>query len=535
MPPRARRSRGRNLNYVLEERKARRRSRLRASLIGAVALGLAIMLFLDWRAQRRAPAITANRVVVLPFDNRTGDVRFDALGLVASDWITRVLSLYAPQREVVPTTTTMAYIHSAQLRRFDLVNRSLRLARGTRAQIVVWGSFYITGDSLRFNVEIDDLKTSLMLGSVPQIAAAVDEPMRGVDRLRSAVVGAILHNESAFHPIRRGVPELHAYQAFVSGLEHYMQRRYASAAAQFAVAAERDSTQAVHDVWLADAWLRAGRYARADSAMRRLTGARAPRSLEARALRSYAQLRHDRGAAYLWTARTAALNPADDLAQYETALAALALGRPREARRLFGEMHADYGALHGRPEYYLHYAAAYHLLGSHNLELRVVRRGLRTRSRSLDVRLANCRVRATQGDEADALAALYALAARDTDTASILTIGTALEDCAGELDAHGLGAAAMEATKLAAQWRARHPTPRAAPRDSVYERAQLRLQEARALAERGALSEALNVLGEAFFDGLPYYEPGRMMLHAEPAFRRLRHTRGFLRINQTRG
>ena len=534
MPPRTRRSRGRNLNYVLEERKARRRGRLRTLVVGILVLAVAVVLFLEWRVQRRTPAITPDRVVVLPLDNRTGEARFDTLGLVAADWITRVLSLYAPRREVVPTATTLAYLRSARLARYDLVERSTRLARGTRAQIVVWGSFYQTGDSLRFSIEIDDLKTSLMLGSVPQVAADTSNPMRGVDRLRSAVVGAILHNESMFHPIRRSVPELHAYQAYVTGLDHYMQRRYTTAAMLFELAAQRDTTQPLHAVWLTDALMRSGQFARADSVSRQLSGRRVPRSLEARALRSYALLRGDRSSAYLWTARPAAFNRADDLAQYETALAALALGRPREARRLFGEMHGDFGVLHGRPEYYLHYAAAHHLLGSHNLELRVVHRALRTRSLSLDVRLANCRARAALGNEEDALAALGALTARDTDTASVLTVGMALEDCAGELDAHGMSAVARRATEMAAQWHARHGK-RATRPDSVYERAQLLLQQARTLAQRGALGESLNALGEAFFHGLPYYEPGRMMLHADPAFRRLRHTRGFVRINQTRG
>ena len=534
MPPRARRSRGRNLNFVIEERKARRRSRLRAVLLATAAVGIAVILFLDWREQRRAPAITPNRVVVLPLDNRTGAAAFDTLGIVASDWISRVLSLYGRQHEIVPTTTTLAYLRSAQLGRFDLLSRAIRLARGTRSQIVVWGSYYRTGDSLRFSVEVDDLKTALMLGSVPQIATPVTDPMRGVDRLRSAVVGALVHTESAFRPIQRDVPELHAYQSYVSGLDHYMQRRYDAAAAQFAAALTADSAP-VHRVWLADALVHARQFRRADSVSGGLTGARVPRSLEARALRNYARLRGDLRAAYGWTADLALYNSADDLARYEVALAALALGRAREARRRFGELHPGDGVLHGRPDFYLHYGAAYHLLGNHNLELRVVRRGLRTRSRSLDVRLANCRVRAALGNEEAALSALGALVAQDTDTASILTVGMALDDCAGELDVHGLSKAAARARQLATAWHAQRPSPKPPARHPVYERADVQFQQARGLAQRGDLAGALNALGDAFQNGLPYYEPGRMMLHADPAFRRLRNTRGFLRFNQTRG
>jgi hypothetical protein len=61
------------------------------------------------------------------------------------------------------------------------------------------------------------------------------------------------------------------------------------------------------------------------------------------------------------------------------------------------------------------------------------------------------------------------------------------------------------------------------------------LEQARRLAERGQLAAALNALDNSFGHDLPFYEPGRMMLHAEPSFRRLRNTRGFLRLIHPRG
>jgi hypothetical protein len=530
------RSRGRNLNEILAERKARRLSRLRAILLivlGATALYALLHALYE---QRSDPAFERLRLVVVPLDNRTGDAAFDTVGLVASDWITNVLSGYAGAREVVPTTTTLAYMHSARLARHDLLNRALELARGTRAQIVVWGTFYRTGDSIRFNVEIQDLKTSLMIGSVPQIAAPVTNVMPAIDRLRNIVVREVLKTEWYNRPQLRPVPNLAAYQSFVTGLHHYVNRRYAAAGNAFAASRAQDTISWLpHQIWLVDALRESRQFIAAETASRQLHGRRVTRADEARAMRARARLRMDRDESYSWASMLPLQNRADDMAQYEFAVEALASAKPRAARRAFSELRGHVGFLHGRPEFFLHHAAAYHLFASHHQELRVVRAGLMMRYRSLDVRLANCRARAALGDRDNALAALNAIAAPDTDTVSVFTVGEALDDCGAELDAHGLVDVAGRAAQLSRGWHARRPSRPRIVRDPEYERAYVALEQARALAERGDGGAALSMLYDALSDGLPYYEPGRMMLHAEPAFRRLRNTRGFVRINQTRG
>jgi hypothetical protein len=345
-------------------------------------------------------------------------------------------------------------------------------------------------------------------------------------------VGALLHTESAARPIKRPVPEVRAYQSFVSGLDDYVHARYAQAARHFAFARDRDTSFLAPRIWLVETLLRARQFSRADSASRVVRGARSTHAEAARAMRGFTTLRADLLNNYAWSYTLAQQNAADDLASFELALAALALGRTREARRIFSEMKPAHGAMHGRPEYYQHHAAAYHLMGNHRAELKVVRAGLMARGQSLDVRLASCRARAALHEAADASAALNAIAAADTDTTgATITIRAALDDCAAELDAHGLPHLAIRARERARGL----PAPPALVRDSTYEPGHLRLAEARTLAELGQLAAALTVLGNAVGRDLPFYEPRRMMLHAEPAFRRLRNTRGFLRINHPRG
>lgn len=529
-PPR---SRGRNLNQVLAERRARRLSRLRTIAVAAL-IGVALVALLRSVLSRRVdPAYVANRLVVVPFENRTGNAAFDTLGLVTSDWVTRVLGNYAQARQVVPTTTTLAYMHSARLARHDLYNRALALARGTRAQFVVWGTIYQTGDSLHFNLEMQDVNTSLMVGSFPRISVTADNVMWAIDRVRGLVMREVFVGQF-FR--QRPLAGLDAYQAFVSGLDHYVNRRYAHAAADFARSRDRDTVSSLpHQIWLVDALIGARQFDDADAAARRTRGLRVTRADEARAMRGRAWLRADRAEAYSWASLLATQNAADDLARYEFALEALANAAPRAARRPFTEMQPHTGLLHGRPDFFLHHAAAYHLMNNHQQELRVVRAGLMLRYRSLDVRLANCRARAALGNAENAIVALNAIASNDTDTTSIITVGDALEDCGAELAAHGLGVVAARAEALRRQWQSARPRRPAIVRHSVYERAYIQLEEARALAAQGKDGAALNRLYEARGNGLPYYEPGRMMLHAEPAFRKLLNTRGFLRINQTGG
>jgi hypothetical protein len=528
--------RGRNLDDILAERRARRLTRLRAialGLLGIIAVALVVRRVLELR---RNPTYAQLRTIVVPLDNRTGDSAYDALSLVASDWITRNMTRYSPAVEVVPTVSMLAYEQSARLRRFDLFERSRGFAHGTGAQTVVWGSFYRTRDSLRFNVEISDLRNSLMVGSIPQITTHADSPMIAVDQLRTHVIRALVRSRPPEPWRGRRVPAFPAYEAFVKGLRAHVYRNYDTAAAQFEASNQADTAEALPSwAWWSEALIRSRQFARADTVLRRAAPPIQMRADYTRAARSGAYLRGDTYSVYASSAQLSDLNAADDVAGYETALAALAMKWPREARRRFSEIQPMQGAVHGRPEYFLHYAAAYHIAQSHRAELSIVRRGLKTRPRTIAVRLANCRVRAGLQSHEDAGHALNALLARDTDTTGTLTLGYALEDCAAELDAHGLADLAKRAWQAADAWHRARPRAPAIVPDTGVERGHIRLGEARDHARRGELGPALNAIGEAINRGLPFYEPGRVMLHADTSFRRLRNTRGFLRINQPRG
>ena len=523
--------RGRNLDVLLAERRARRRSILLNTLAGVLALAGIIYLIKVWYDQRRVPDDTEHRVVIAPFDNRTGDRALDDLGLITSDWITNGLSRFAPRYQVVPTTTVLAYKHSARVSRFDPYTGARVLAGGTRAHILVHGSYYYARDSLRFHFSIHDLNADTAWTQWKDVAAPAHDVMRGVDLVRRMVAERIL--STVWEGRLRGarVPEFEQYAAFVRGLDAYARREYTQAAEHFARADGAPTLQVLS--WHMDALARGKQFERADSLARSWRRHYFTPEGRARLAHGWARINGNTWNAYVASLMLARANPADDAARFDHALDALAVGHPREARRIFSELYPNRGSLHGRPEYWLHFAAAYHMLGNHRSEMRVVRDGQRARERALEVRLAYCRVRAAGKDREAALSALNAITWADVDTAfASISVPVALRDCAAELEAHGHVDLASLAQQKANVWsrNARRSEP-----DSAHDRGFTWYREAQLEAAAGRLDEAVKALRAALDNGYPLYRRGHVMLHADPSLRPLWSTREFKALVKPRG
>ncbi|HEY0670715.1 MAG TPA: hypothetical protein VGD27_00545 [Longimicrobiales bacterium] len=536
--------RGRNINVALEARRARRNARLLRGAFALFGVSALVITVYSWYRDRVQIDDVEHRILVAPFENLTGNAALDYVGVAAADWTNQLLALRW-RKEVVPVTTALAYSHSAGLARYDPLRRYRALASGTRAGTLITGAYYLDGPRLRFYVELYNLAREWTIDTA-HVAVDLQYPMDGVQRVQAVVSRKLGGPRLVGMP----APDSAIYRALASGFQHYVKREYARAAQAFASAPAVESTAhlppaPVRRAWLLDALIRARQFPRADSVAAGVpawlfapSARQMPLPLRADhaiLMRGVMWLRNDLLNAHRWSTQLMTLSPADDLVQFDHALSALALNRSRQARRLFKQMHPHRGALHGRPEYWLHYAAAYHHLGEHSSELRIIREGQLARPRAVDVRLAYCRVRAALGDREDALSALNAISYADTDTTrGSVSIGTALEDCAAELGAHGLPDLARQGLNMARVWRRNDPVHQIV-RDSAFEPGYILLEEAGRQAEAGQIDEANSTLQEALEQGLPYYEPGRVLLHAEPALRKLRNTRGFLRINQPQG
>ncbi|MEO1087974.1 MAG: serine/threonine-protein kinase, partial [Acidobacteriota bacterium] len=100
--------------------------------------------------------IRADRIAVLPFENRTGDPALDSLGLIIADWLTQGLSR-SGGLEVVATDLAARSARFAADAAADGGAVALDLvADDTRAGTLISGAYYASGDDLIVRGQITD-------------------------------------------------------------------------------------------------------------------------------------------------------------------------------------------------------------------------------------------------------------------------------------------------------------------------------------------------------------------------------------------
>ena len=346
-----------------------RRRKLGWLLVGATAL--AIVTAVGRRASHPRPAaaaLLARRVVVMPFDNRTGDPGLDGLGYMAADWISQQLA-GTGLVEVVDARTLFAELKA------DPGGRSREtLIRESQAGTLVVGSYYRDGDSLRLQAQIIDRSTGRLARAIDPVAAPVARPVTALDPLRERVTGALaillddrLQNWTA---ATSRPPSYEAYQEFLRGMENYG-RDWSSDLAHFTRAARLDSTYAQAVLWAGIAYADMGRLAEADSVFRLLEPQRDRLAPYDQANLDYFQsgwTRDDWEAAHRAAVRMEELAPTAGHAHWAVALTALSLNRPREALRAMQRIDPERGWGRTWPWIYLFYVNIQHQLGDYDAE-----------------------------------------------------------------------------------------------------------------------------------------------------------------------
>lgn len=361
--------------------RAGRLDRLPLHQVGLASLVILAGLLL-WLALSNAPGppLDPGRVLVIPFENRTGDTTRAELGFMAADWITKDLERTGVVK-VVPTETA--------LRAARYVKEGLdpgggddpvrRVAHETGAGTVITGAYYAVGDSLRFQARITDARRSEVVQSVQPAAALSSHPMPAIDELRRRAVGALASLlDPRLGPAARMAsppPSLEAYRAYREGVEHFIAGRLEEASQAYQRAAAVDSTYMAPRISLAFARFNMGRRAEARSLLADLVGHMDAMGAYDRALvnllRSWT--RPDRVARYEAARRVAQLAP-ESLPHLQWASEALWLNRPREALSVLADIDPTRGVIRGGPVYWFVLTEAHHILGDHRRELRAVRR-----------------------------------------------------------------------------------------------------------------------------------------------------------------
>ncbi len=434
---------------------------LAAAAVAAVAGGRALY-------ERWAPSLDPRRVAVAVFENQTGDPALDPLGRMAADWLTQGLT-QTQLLDVVPSSSTLYLGASTQgtgapgavgVGTGQSSTDPLRaLALATGAATVVSGAYYRQGDSLRFQAQVTDANRGRLVRSIEPVSGLVVRPTEVVERLRQRVtagLAALLDPKlgaMAWNTIEP--PTYEAYSAFMLGLERFYRLEYPDAITHFARAALLDSTasQSTHNqalIWAAVAYVNHGRMAEADSVARVLAARRERLStLDRHSLDWVLAILNGDTAGYLEGARRMhELTPGSDLSELIHGFGALRVGRATEAVAVLARID-ERGPMGEWGSYWETLTGAHHVLGSHDRELAVARRG-RARFPALP----------TLVYEARALAALGRIAAVNArlDECETLprygdaTPGGAMERAALELRAHGHVAAAAVAADRATRW-----------------------------------------------------------------------------------
>ena len=396
------------------------RTRWLAGALAAVALAV-----VAWPMVRsaRAPRLNTRRVIVAPFANLTGDTA-SLVGRVAADWIVRGVS-QLDSVDAVASSEVFAAIPSGASS-FDV----LQLAKHFGAGTAITGSVYKTGDSLRFQGQIVDVRTGKTLRSVEDVVGPASDPLIGIRAVRERLMGGLAVADLPDRLLIGNSPRFDAYQEFLRSMELFSHLDYRGAGALLAHAVTLDSTFAAAYLALATSHSNVGEWAVADSIVRLADRRRSQLSRPDRAMLDW-QMANIKGDLPATVRLSRAMWNRDSswVSLWLTALHDLYVGRPKETIDLLRV---------GKPPegwwpYWTALAAAHHELGDYSNELRVAKDG----NAAYPGRLlfAEVNALAAQGDAQRVNAIVDSVARASTDT--VWFAGQLMLRGALELRAHG--------------------------------------------------------------------------------------------------
>ncbi len=438
-----------------------RRNRWIAAAVAAmVALVVAVALLLPGGGKEP----NRRRVLVAALENRTDDSTLDAVGRLASDWITRGL-LEIEIIEVVPPEATMSGAGAT----------ARELGEATGSGTVVTGAFYRFGDSLQFEANVTDARRERVLLSIEPVRGPRDEPLGAVEELRRRVVNALaatLDGRIAnYQSLSQPPPPLEAYRAFVEGQDIYNQafdagrgQDVVAALSLFLEAAEIDTTFTAALLMATISAARVEDFALADSlnhvARRHRDG-----------LTRFARAKLDLHLAVFSGDRMATLEAARRMPEtpLDPAMQALWVNRPQEALDVLEDASQWYvPALRTRGWDGLvqiswdMLTAAHHLLGDHRRELRAAREARDEYPAYLGVLEHEVRALAALGRVAEVEERLQQ--SLDYPPQPDWAAGGVMLNASAELRAHGHRDASLRAAERAVAWYRSRPAEQAAGR-----------------------------------------------------------------------
>jgi hypothetical protein len=193
---------------------------LKKIFIPAALVLLAICAALAFFFKSRGPRFNPSRVVVAVFENQTGEKSLDALGRMASDWITQGLSrtglvelVNIPPSDAAPGSSKET-------------ERIYALGGEAGAGTLVSGSYFLQGKTLTFQARLSDLKTKKLIRALDPVNGGMENPVEPIETLRQKVMGALAtmvspKSKDWFGEQKGTLPTYEAYQESIEGIEAF--------------------------------------------------------------------------------------------------------------------------------------------------------------------------------------------------------------------------------------------------------------------------------------------------------------------------
>jgi DNA-binding SARP family transcriptional activator len=416
-----------------------------------------------------APSVSAplrERVLVVPFENLTGDARLDTLGRLTADWIGDGLDR-AAIGTIIPLADALRLINAAGSTgempgstgdADSTLTRMRALGQALGAGTLITGSFYPFADALEFRAQAVDLESGELLGSIDPVRTAGSRETDHLPLVRERVLGlmaSVLDVECAGLPNSPDFglppPTYAAYRAYATGLDHFVRLDFARAIPCFERARSLDPNIHYPILLEAGSHLNLGEWEAVAALIAALHDKRDRLSpYELSGLQWYqATLAGNLNGAYEESRRARHRYPGT-IAHFLSALDALQVNRPRDAIRTLLEMEPGRGWLVHFHAFWDVLTSAYHVLGDHRAELAAAARA-RAHAPTLLAHLAY-EVRAlTPAGPTSALDDRLA-EADDLPPQPGWSAGRIMLLAAAELRAHGHRAAATAAAERAAGW-----------------------------------------------------------------------------------
>lgn len=238
--------------------KRKKRNKKMALLIAAItAIALAVLVI--FIIQKQGSKFIANRIVVVPFENKTGDESLDLLGQMTAEMITQGMSQIS-ELEAVPFISVMDSYSQTKEK-----PSAFAIAAQNEAGVLITGSYYLQGENLFFRTSIMDVEQKKLLDSPSPVKGTSEAQEAILERLSSQILGTLaIYFQYDIQSGQMYISSFEAYKEFQIGRELFGIDDD-NARSHFYKSVEIDSAFTLPLLYIAMSYHNQRQYARADS------------------------------------------------------------------------------------------------------------------------------------------------------------------------------------------------------------------------------------------------------------------------------